>query len=82
VHNDAMTSIDGWSLDWTFAGGEQVSSAWGGTATQSGSDVTVTNAPWNATIGHHDSVSFGFQGTTTGGEPAASSFELNGTACE
>ena len=83
VHNDSMSPIDGWQLGWTFSGGERVTNAWGGTATQSGTDVTVGNAPWNATIGHHGSVSFGFQGTTTGGAPQVpTSFTLDGTVCE
>lgn len=83
VHNTSMSPIDGWQLGWTFAGSERVTSAWGGTATQSGPAVTVTNAPWNATIGHHGSVSFGFQGTTGGGTTTApTSFTLDGTVCE
>lgn len=83
VHNDSMTPIDGWELDWAFSGGERVSNAWGGTATQSGTAVTVANAPWNATIGHHNSVTFGFVGATSGGSPTVpTSFSLNGAACD
>lgn len=83
VHNDSMVTInDGWTLEWEFADGMAITNAWGGTATQSGAAVSVTNAPWNATIGHHGSVSFGFQGTTTNGAQAPTSFTLNGAACD
>ncbi len=83
VHNDSMTPITGWQLGWTAGSGERVTNAWGGTATQSGTAVTVANAPWNATIGHHGSVSFGFQGTTSNGSPQVpASFTLNGETCE
>lgn len=83
VHNESMSPVDGWSLAWRFGSGERVSNAWGGTATQSGAGVTVANAPWNATIGHHGSVTFGFQGTTTAGAPQVpTSFTLNGAVCQ
>lgn len=83
VHNDSMTPINGWRLAWTFSNGEGVSSAWGGDAAQSGTNVTIVNAPWAATIGHHGSVSLGFVGSAPNGAPQVpASFTLNGVVCD
>lgn len=74
--------INGWRLTWTFpASGQAVTQAWNATVTQSGSSVTATNAAYNATIGAGGTVTFGFNGAWTGGNPTPTDFALNGTAC-
>src|SRR5690242_6321599 len=39
--------INGWTLTWTFADGQQVSNLWNGGFTQSGGKMTVTPVDWN-----------------------------------
>jgi len=74
--------VSGWTLGWRFAdAGQQVTSAWGATTTQSGAAVTATNVAYDGSIGTRGTVSFGFQGTTTGSNPIPTSFALNGTTC-
>lgn len=75
-------AVDGWTLTWAFGAGQTVTQAWNGTATQSGSAVTVRDAGYNARVGSGASVSFGFNGSWNGSSnPAPTSFALNGTTC-
>ncbi|MEG3637137.1 rhamnogalacturonan lyase family protein [Micromonospora palythoicola] len=73
--------VDGWTLTWTWAAGQQVTQAWNTTVTQSGAQVSARNVDYNATIGTDGSVNFGFNGSWTGSNPAPTSFALNGTTC-
>ncbi|MBO3088059.1 rhamnogalacturonan lyase family protein [Cellulomonas dongxiuzhuiae] len=76
---DALT---GWTLTWAFTGGQSVQQAWNGTATQSGAQVTVTNAAWNGAVGSGGQIAFGFNGASDGTtNPVPTSFALNGTTC-
>jgi len=73
--------VNGWRLTWTFGAGQTITQLWNGSVAQSGGGVTVTNASYNATIGTGASVSFGFNGSWTGSNPAPGSFALNGVTC-
>src|SRR5581483_8405578 len=50
IMNTGSTAINGWTLTWTFANGQAITQLWNGNSTQSGSNVSVTNAPYNGTI--------------------------------
>ncbi|MEU6074090.1 cellulase family glycosylhydrolase [Micromonospora sp. NPDC047074] len=73
--------VNGWRLAWAFPSGQQVTQAWNATVTASGSQVTATNASYNAAIGTNATVSFGFNGSWSGSNTAPSAFTLNGVAC-
>ena len=75
---DAVTS---WKLTWTFGAGQRVTQAWNASVTNSGDAHTATNAGYNGTIATNGSVSFGFNGSWTGSNPAPASFSLNGVEC-
>ncbi|HEY0500155.1 MAG TPA: cellulose binding domain-containing protein [Kutzneria sp.] len=82
VTNRGATAVNGWRL--TFAwpdAGEAVQSGWNGTWSQTGQQVTVSNADWNRTIAAGGSASLGFNGTDTGAAPAPTVFSLNGAVC-
>jgi hypothetical protein len=81
--DSATTPINGWTLTFTWpAAGEGIGSGWNGTWTQSGQNVTVTNAGWNGTIAADGgTVGLGFNGTDTGQSPAPTAFFLNGNVC-
>ncbi|GIG41845.1 lytic polysaccharide monooxygenase [Cellulomonas phragmiteti] len=79
VFNATMEPVNGWEVSWKFTNGESVQQAWSAVASQSGSTVTVKNAAWNSTIGHHNAVTFGFIGSGT--PQAVSGATLNGNAC-
>ncbi len=83
INNTGTTAISNWSLTWSFANGQTITQLWSGNATQSGSNVTVTNLSYDGSIPAGGSLtSVGFNGTwnnTTNAVPA--SFALNGVAC-
>ncbi|MBX6166685.1 MAG: cellulose binding domain-containing protein [Thermobispora bispora] len=73
--------INGWRLTWSFPAGQQITQAWNATVTQNGAQVTAADAGYNAAIPTGGTVSFGFNASWTGSNPAPSSFALNGTTC-
>jgi O-glycosyl hydrolase len=81
IANNGTSAINGWTLTFTFPGDQKITSAWNGTASQSGENVTVTNASYNGAIAAGGSTSFGFQGTFTSSDAAPTAFSVNGTAC-
>ncbi|MCC9684722.1 cellulase family glycosylhydrolase [Streptomyces althioticus] len=81
LRNTGSTTVDGWTLRWTFPAGQRITSLWGGTVTQSGAEVSVTAAPYTATIPPSGSVALGFTGTRPGAAGSPAVFLLNGTEC-
>ena len=75
---DPLTS---WTLTWSFGAGQTVTQAWNASVTQSGSAVTAKNAGYNGAVATNGTVSFGFNGSWTGSNPAPTSFAVNGVTC-
>jgi cellulose 1,4-beta-cellobiosidase len=73
--------LSSWTLTWSFAAGQHVDSGWNGVFAQTGSAVTVTNAPYNGALGAGATVTPGFNGSWTGSNPVPAAFALNGVAC-
>ena len=74
--------ISGWSLAWSFGAGQSITQLWNGGYTQSGSQVTVTNAAYNGSIATGGNTSFGFNGTwNNSSNPVPAGFTLNGAQC-
>lgn len=74
-------AVTGWQLSWSFAAGQTVTQLWNGTASQSGAQVTVTNAGYNGNIAAGGTAAFGFNGSWAGSNPVPAAFALNGTTC-
>ncbi|MGH9564129.1 MAG: cellulose binding domain-containing protein, partial [Terracidiphilus sp.] len=83
IDNTSTTAWTNWTLTWTFANGQTVSSLWNGVESQSGSTVTVTNQSYNGSVPAGGSVTgIGFNGTWNGVTNAVpTNFAVNGTAC-
>jgi hypothetical protein len=83
IVNNGSTALSSWTLTWSFANGQTVSSLWNGNEIQSGANVTVTNESYNGSIAAGGSYTgVGFNGTWNGVTNAIpTSFSLNGTAC-
>ncbi|MFV2022975.1 cellulose-binding domain-containing protein, partial [Micromonospora sp. LOL_023] len=73
--------ISGWNLRFSFPAGQTITQLWNGSVSQSGSNVTITNASYNGNLATNATVSPGFNGTWNGSNPVPTSFTLNGTAC-
>ncbi|MFE6037173.1 cellulose-binding domain-containing protein [Streptomyces sp. NPDC056452] len=74
-------ALDGWRLNWTYTGDQQVTSAWNAGVTQTGSSVVAVGSGWNGTLATGGTADFGLQGTWRSADPAPSDFSLNGTPC-
>jgi hypothetical protein len=81
IANTGATAINGWTLRWTFPSGQQITQAWSASYTQSGSQVTATNAAWNGAIAPNGTTSFGFNANWTGTNAAPTAFTLNNSSC-
>ncbi|MBA2813103.1 cellulase family glycosylhydrolase [Streptomyces sp. KM273126] len=81
IRNTGSTAIDGWTLRWTFPDSQRITNLWGGTATQSGAEVSVASASYTATIPAAGSVTVGFTATRATANPSPGAFTLNGSAC-
>jgi beta-xylosidase len=73
--------VNGWKLSWAFGAGQTITQLWNGSYTQSGAQVTVGDAGWNAAIPTGGNASFGFNGSWTNANPVPTSFSLNGVTC-
>ena len=81
VTNTGTSTINGWTVRWTFPGDQKVTSAWNATVSQSGSAVSAASMSYNGTISSGANASFGFQGTWTSNDTAPTAFTVNGVAC-
>ncbi|MBX6169732.1 MAG: cellulose binding domain-containing protein, partial [Thermobispora bispora] len=53
-------ALNGWTVSWTWSGGQSITQLWNGTVSGSGSSVTVRNASYNGTVPAGSSTTFGF----------------------
>jgi len=83
ITNNGSAAINPWTLTFTFpAAGEAVADGWDGTWSQSGENVTVNAASWNADLAANGgSTTIGFNGTDTGQDTAPTVLQVNGTDC-
>ncbi|MBD0688950.1 glycoside hydrolase family 6 protein [Streptomyces sp. CBMA123] len=74
--------LSAWTLEWTFAGNQQVTQGWNATISQSGADATARNVSYNGGLATGGSTSFGFNGSYSGTNPVPTAFKLNGVLCD
>ncbi|WP_201779976.1 cellulose-binding domain-containing protein [Lentzea aerocolonigenes] len=81
VRNTGTSTINGWTLRWSFADGQTVDGMWNATSRQSGATVNAVNANYNPQIAPGASVQIGFNGSVRGRNSVPGVFALNGEAC-
>jgi len=75
----AATAVNGWTVSWELAHGETLTNAWNAHCILTGSTITCTNLPYNASIGANGGEqNFGVQLTTIGGTSYPALFNING----
>ncbi|MBR8638746.1 glycoside hydrolase family 6 protein [Streptomyces tuirus] len=79
TNNSAAKSS--WSVKWSYAGNQQITSGWNAKISQSGAAVTASNENYNAQLATGASVSFGFQGSYSGSNAIPATFTLDGVTC-
>lgn len=82
ITNTGSVALNGWSLVFTFAADQHVTSAWNAQYTQDGLQVTLVNMDYNGTLAPGSSATPGLQGTWNGSNPSPGAFSLNGVSCE
>ncbi|HET7016766.1 MAG TPA: cellulase family glycosylhydrolase [Streptosporangiaceae bacterium] len=73
--------ITSWTLTYSYAGNQTVTNGWNGNWTQSGKNVTVTNAAYNGSLGTNGTANPGAQFSYSGSNVNPTSFALNGVTC-
>lgn len=81
ITNTGSTTINGWTLAWTFPNGQTITQLWNANYTQSGSQVSATSLSYNGTLTPGGNTAFGFNGTWNGVNASPTSFTLNGITC-
>ncbi len=81
LNNTGTSTINGWTLTWTFPGDQKISNLWNATYTQSGEQVTVTAASFDATIAPSSNVTVGFTASFTSNNTNPTAFSVNGSPC-
>jgi len=81
ISNPSSSTINGWTLGFTFPGDQKITSGWSATYSQNGKSVTATAMEYNRSIAPGQNTNIGFQGTWASSDANPSSFTLNGTAC-
>ncbi|GIH96071.1 glycoside hydrolase family 9 protein [Planobispora siamensis] len=83
ITNTGKKPIEGWTLKWSFLGGQKVRRHWNAELSQDGATVTAENLGWNRVIKPGGSVTLGFLGSEAPGpNPKPERFLLNGTLCK
>jgi glucuronoarabinoxylan endo-1,4-beta-xylanase len=85
IVNGGSSTLSNWTLSWSFANGQTISSSWNGNVSQSGANVTVSEQAgqsWQNIPAGGSYTGFGFNGTWNNAANAIpAAFSLNGTAC-
>ncbi len=85
INNSGTTALSPWTLTWSFANGQTITSSWNGTASQSGANVTIneqSGQSWQNIPAGGSYSGFGFNGTWNGATNAVpTNFAVNGVVC-
>src|SRR6185437_4937727 len=73
--------ITAWTLGFSYTGNQTLTNGWNGNWTQSGKNVTVTNASYNGSLGTGGTANPGAQFSYSGSNVNPTSFALNGVTC-
>ncbi|HSC66264.1 MAG TPA: cellulose binding domain-containing protein [Cellvibrio sp.] len=65
ITNKSSTAINGWNVNWSYAGSTRLSGTWN-TEFSGTNPYSASNLSWNAVIQPGQTVEFGFQGTYSG----------------
>ncbi|MYS22918.1 cellulase family glycosylhydrolase [Streptomyces sp. DvalAA-14] len=66
VTNTGASAVAGWTVGWTWPGGQQETSGWNADIRQTGASVTAANLSYNGALTPSGTAGFGFQGTAAG----------------
>jgi hypothetical protein len=73
--------VHGWTVTWTYAAGQQITSSWSAQVSQAGTAVTATNLTYNADLAANATLEFGVQGTWNTSNPDPNDLAVTGSGC-
>jgi cellulose 1,4-beta-cellobiosidase len=73
--------VTNWTLGYAYSGNQTLAQGWSGNWSQSGENVTVTNASWNGSLGTGASTQIGANFNYSGTNTSPTVFTLNGVTC-
>jgi cellulose 1,4-beta-cellobiosidase len=59
-------AVTSWTLAYSYSGNQQITAGWSGNWSQSGENITVTNASWNGSLATGATTQIGANGSYTG----------------
>jgi hypothetical protein len=74
-------ALNGWTLEFDYAGNQQITQSWNSSYGQSGRHVMLRDAGYNAAVATDAAVTAGFNASYSGSNPAPAAFTLNGLLC-
>lgn len=74
-------AVPSWNLQYAYTGNQQLQNGWNANWSQSGENITASNASWNGSLASNGSVVIGAQFTYSATNSAPTAFILSGTAC-
>jgi Cellulose binding domain len=80
ISNGGPGPLTTWSLAFVLPVGSSIVNSWNGNPSETGTQVTVTNASWNGSIAPGSSTTFGFQVSYTGTDAPPTACTINGVA--
>jgi endoglucanase len=82
INNLGTSTVNGWTLTYSYTGNQTLQQGWSGVWSQSGKQVTVTNASWNGAIPAGGNVKSGANFSYSGSNAAPTAFAVNGAVCD
>ena len=82
ITNNGSTAWTSWTITWSYNGNQQIYTSWNGNYTQTGQQVSISNASWNGSVPAGGTVgTIGWNANYTGTNSNPTTFYVNGVAC-
>jgi hypothetical protein len=80
IKNNSSTAVNGWTVNFSFAGNQKITNSWNCSYTQNGNSVSITNASYNSDIPAGGSVTVGFNISYSGTNSEPTNFVVNASS--
>ncbi|AEV70589.1 cohesin domain-containing protein [Acetivibrio clariflavus] len=77
IKNNGSTAVNGWTVNFTYAGNQKITNAWNCSYTQNGNSVTLKNVDYNSTIPAGGTITIGFNITYSGTNSIPTNITVN-----
>ena len=82
ITNNGSSTWTSWTVTWSYTGSQQIYTSWNGNYTQTGQQVSISNASWNGSVAADSTVAtIGWNANYSGTNTNPTTFYVNGVAC-